>query len=288
MLATSITKSIKRVRKFLKKRPKNPSPEKVHDVRTSTRRLESILDLLTIGKPKKHLLKDLPALHKRCGKVRDMDVLTGLASSVQARPEDKQCLVELLEYLGSERSKQVKKLRKVVKRDGPSLRRELAMLSKKIDRLARSPAKDPFNTTGQKTSTLAQLASELTSPARLSKQNLHPYRLKVKELHYALQLSDQANQAELVKKLQEVKDAIGEWHDWEELVAIAADVLDEELQLGLVRQLKKISEKKFAHALTVTNELRSSYVHVKDGQRKSKVHAMPFPISVARSAMQAS
>lgn len=47
-----IQKSIKRVSKFLKKPPKNPSPEEVHDVRTSTRGLESTLKLLTISKPK--------------------------------------------------------------------------------------------------------------------------------------------------------------------------------------------------------------------------------------------
>lgn len=140
--------------------------------------------------------------------------------------------------LGSERASQAKKLKKVAKKDGPSLRRDLITLSKKIDRLAKSAAKDSFDTTTQKASTLAQLASELKSPARLSKQNLHPYRLKVKDLRYALQLSDQAKQAELVKRLGAVKDAIGEWHDWEELVAIAADVLEGGSQSGLVQQFK--------------------------------------------------
>jgi hypothetical protein len=52
-----------------------------------------------------------------------------------------------------------------------------------------------------------------------------PTALKVKELRYVLQLSEDAQKQQLVNKLGAVKDAIGEWHDWEELIAIAANAL---------------------------------------------------------------
>ena len=45
-----LQKPIRRVSKFLNKAPKNPTPEKIHDLRTSTRRLESAPDRLEIGK----------------------------------------------------------------------------------------------------------------------------------------------------------------------------------------------------------------------------------------------
>jgi CHAD domain-containing protein len=134
-----------------------------------------------------------------------MDMLTELATSVHVNAGEKQHLVELLEYLGAKRSKRAKKLRKVAKKDGPSLRRNLAALSEKIDRLVQSAAKDPCDTITRQSSALAHLASELKSPSRLNSQNLHPYRLKVKALRYALQLSDQPKEAELVSTLGDVK-----------------------------------------------------------------------------------
>ena len=78
-----LQKSIRQVSKFLKKAPKNSTPEKIHDVRTSTRRLESALDTVEIGKRglKKRLQKELRRVRKRCGKLRDMDVLTAHAIS---------------------------------------------------------------------------------------------------------------------------------------------------------------------------------------------------------------
>jgi inorganic pyrophosphatase len=45
-----VQKSIIRLRKFLKKKPKSPAPEKVHKIRTSARRLESSLEAMNVGK----------------------------------------------------------------------------------------------------------------------------------------------------------------------------------------------------------------------------------------------
>src|SRR5438874_2703059 len=54
-----------------------------------------------------------------------------------------------------------------------------------------------------------QLSLELKSPTRLNRSNLHPYRLKVKELRNLLQLSDQAGDPKFLEKLGEVKDTSG-------------------------------------------------------------------------------
>jgi len=287
-----IHKSIKRVAKFLKKSPKHPTPEKIHDVRTSTRRLESTLDTLKLGKPRKRLQRELPRLRKRCGNVRDMDVLTGLAISVEAQGDDKDCLVQVIGYLGAQRAKQAKKLRTLAKQRGPSIRRNLTRLSTKVDRLAESRKSNPSSVDTENASALADVAAKLRFPEKLSKRNLHPYRLQIKELRYVLQLSEMQNQPDLLSTLGEVKDAIGEWHDWEELVVIASDLLDDGPQASLVQQLKKIANDKFEHALAVTNRMRSTYI---DGKRrktkspraKSKGRSIPFPVSLARSAMQA-
>jgi CHAD domain-containing protein len=74
-----IQKSVRRVRKSLARAPKNPTPEKIHDLRTSARRLEATVEALGLDSKRreKRLLRDLAQVRKRAGKVRDMDVFTG-------------------------------------------------------------------------------------------------------------------------------------------------------------------------------------------------------------------
>ena len=69
---------IQKLRKSLKNFSKNPTVEEVHDLRTRTRRVESILQALDLGSGgnERRILAGLKTLRKRAGKVRDMDVLT--------------------------------------------------------------------------------------------------------------------------------------------------------------------------------------------------------------------
>lgn len=284
-------KSIKRVDKFLKQSPKHPAPEKIHHVRTGTRRIESALDTLKLGKRRKRLKRQLSGLRRHCGKVRDMDVLTGLALSVDSKPEDKDCVVQLTEYLGAQRARQNKKLRTFARKHSSLIRRDLAHISEKLDHLAKSEKSGPASTDTERASDLADIAATLRFPAKLTKGNLHPYRLQIKELQYVLQLSKMQRTPQLISTLGDVKDAIGEWHDWEELVAIASDLLDDGPQSSLVRQLNSISNKTFEHALAVTNKMRAAYIDGKNRnrptRRKANGRAIPFPVSVVHSAMQA-
>jgi len=104
-----------------------------------------------------------------------------------------------------------------------------------------------------------QLSSELQKPARLTRNNLHAYRLKVKELRNVLQLSNGTRNAKFLKRLGEIKDAIGEWHDWEELIAIAKQQLRHEGPCRLLKHFKATSDSKFKRALSVTNEFRKDH-----------------------------
>lgn len=128
-----VQKSIVRLRKFLKKKPNSPPPEKLHQIRSSARRLESSLAAMDIGKKrlKKRLERNLSALRKRLGKVRDMDVLTAHAISIASKASERECLVQLLEHLGAKRSEYTKRLRKAAKNYGPRLRNDLAKIAEK-------------------------------------------------------------------------------------------------------------------------------------------------------------
>src|SRR5438874_13230525 len=85
-----VLKPTRKLRKLLKNMPKQPAPEQVHDLRTNTRRFEAILAAISPDSTRKEksLLRELAAIRKRAGKVRDMDVLTDFAARITADGED--------------------------------------------------------------------------------------------------------------------------------------------------------------------------------------------------------
>jgi CHAD domain-containing protein len=262
-----IDKSIARLRKFLKKNPKRPAPETIHKIRTSTRRVETSLHAMDVGKKKLHkrLVRSLSTLRKRLGKVRDMDVLTGYGMSIASKASESEPLVELLEHLGTKRSEHANRLRKTAKTLGPRLRKDLRQFARKMDKAADNSGRDKssgIESNGKQEAALEELRTSLGQPARLNRSNLHSYRLKVKELRYVLQLSEEKHFEKFVNQLGAVKDAIGEWHDWEELGAVAADVVDQGPQSKLAKQLKEITDERFRKALSITKSMRKNLRHL--------------------------
>src|SRR5277367_4561435 len=92
-----------KLRKWLKHFPKDPAPSDVHALRTQARRLEANTGAFVLGaQTTRHLLKLVAPVRKAAGSVRDMDVLTAHALTLQADGEE-DCVVHLLEHLGSMR-----------------------------------------------------------------------------------------------------------------------------------------------------------------------------------------
>jgi CHAD domain-containing protein len=102
-----------------------------------------------------------------------------------------------------------------------------------------------------------QLSQELVRWPKLTAQNLHAFRLKVKQLRYVLQLSGKKD--DLVEMLGEVKDKIGEWHDWTELACIVEDVLQHSGRCEVVEQIRSGAKLRFDKAMTLANHLRQRY-----------------------------
>jgi CHAD domain-containing protein len=289
-----IQKPLRKVRKLLKKMPALPTPEDIHDFRTSSRRVEEILQVLSLdsrGKGRR-TAKALSGLRKRAGKVRDMDVLTSYATNLRHphEEEERDCSVRLLEHLGAERHKYARKFHAVTQQSAAKLNKGLKRISNKVDKVL--PAKNSaVSSKNAATSDVAaealKLVSELASASRVGKSNLHSYRLKVKELQTLLKMADSRG-AEFVNKLGEVKDAIGEWHDWEELVAIAGDVLDHGAACKLIRELKRTREQKYTRALALFQGTRRKYLREFDQRSPaSPRHSLKRPAESVLSATAA-
>jgi CHAD domain-containing protein len=256
-------KPIRKLQKSIRRLSKEISPPEVYDFRTRARRTQAVLEALGLDRRsnERRMLQDLRKLRKRAGKVRDMDVLTGFTSQLQVDGEA-DCKVQLREHLGTQRSKHAKKMRGLLEenKNNSALLKRLKRSSKRIQKLLQRAQRNGDGTAPTATAEALKLSSELADPPRLDRRNLHPYRLKVKQLRYVLEMAQNSDHAKFVEKLGEVKDAIGEWHDWEELIAIAGDVLDHRPSCGLLRDLKAISEQKYQRALQLANELRAKYV----------------------------
>ena len=255
-----INKPLRKLRKMLKRFPRRPSPDLIHDLRTRTRRIESAVRALGLDEKsnERKLLTALKPLRSNAGKVRDMDVLTSLAMNVEVGAEE-DSVVQLIEHLGAERARHVDKLRRLVSRKGKQARRRLKRSLRFIGGAQDNRAASEWSAHGL--AAARELSNELVQWPRLSAQNLHPYRLKVKELRYVLQLPDE-ERADFVKALGEVKDAIGEWHDWQELGRIAEEVLEQASGSNVLKSIGSTTAAKFKRAMRLANRVREQYLKV--------------------------
>jgi CHAD domain-containing protein len=210
-----------------------------------------------------------------------MDVLTSDVLQIEHEAEQ-DCLIQLIEYLGAKRNKDASKLRRLIKARGSRLWGRLERSFKRVDKMLRRSSSNPSDSDAIRTTMgkVIQLSTELHEPKRLTRKNLHPYRLKVKELRNILQLSEQPGDPAFYEKLGEVKDAIGDWHDWEELLKIAKQRLDHGPSCRFMRQVRETTDLKYQRALSLAAELRSHYlkpVTIREQRR-------PSPIAVFRAA----
>lgn len=287
---SQIQKPARKLRKLLRKMSSVPTSKDVHNFRTNARRLETVLETLPLAHPKKRQQLDecISKLRKRAGKVRDFDVLTDYLSGIPHDRSENDCLVRLLEYLGAQREKQARKFHRLQKQHASGLRRKLKRTSKTIEKIFPVKGDRPLKAKpiSAKVSSAALIVlSDLTEPSHLQRSNLHEYRLKVKELRNLLQMAKNSDQQPFVDRLGQVKDSIGEWHDWEVLVAIAKDVLDHGRTCGLIKNLQNTVETKFGMALRLAETMRRDDLRIRQRHEKgTSKRRPPQPASEVWSA----
>jgi CHAD domain-containing protein len=235
----------------------------VHSLRTHARRLEAAVAAVALGRNKasRRLLKLISPVRKAAGKVRDMDVLIEDVLTL-ADSHGSESMVRLVEHLARMRVKHARKLHDIVVQKRPEARKQLKQSSKMLKKAVK---KDGGDRSGEPQT----LISELGHWPDLNAANLHMFRIRIKELRYMLELSDGADPT-LMRSLGIVKDAIGEWHDWVELLRIALKVLDAEADVGNLNRLREIVREQLESAVTAANHLRERYFKNGVGARGNK------------------
>jgi len=249
-----VEKPLKKLRRQLSGFPSNPRPEQVHSLRTRTRRLEATVAALVMDQeePSRLLVKAIKPVRKAAGKVRDMDVLMRNVLTL-SNDHGSEALVRLLEHLAKVRIKSVRKLRAVIRAQESDARR----LLKKSSRLMRKKLKKE-STSMDGVAAPQILITELSHWPELNAENLHLFRIRIKELRYMLQLNPQPDE-KLVEALGEVKDSVGEWHDWIQLVKIAQKVLDPRSDRTILKHIENTGNQKFESALATAMRVRARY-----------------------------
>ncbi len=260
-----VEKPLRKLREQLKTFSSDPRPGDVHSLRTQARRLEATVAAVALGhnKASRRLLELITPVRKAAGKVRDMDVLIADVLTL-ADSHRSEGMVRLVEHLARRRVKHARKLHHIVERQRPEARRQLKQSSKMLKKAVK---KDWGDRSGEAAPQI--LISELTHWPDLNAGNLHMFRIRIKELRYMLELSDEADQT-LIGSLGKVKDAIGEWHDGVELLRIAQKVLDAEADGGNLKQLEKMVNERLESALAAANRLRERYFNGAPDARGNK------------------
>jgi CHAD domain-containing protein len=285
---SEIQASIRKLRKSLKNSSTQLAPEDVHKLRTRVRRFAALNKtlLLTHGRRSKRLMRRLKRIRQKAGRVRDMDVLTSHLAALRTEAEQT-CLTQLFEYLGANRYRYAAKLRRLLRKNGRTLRKTLRMISRELNSgEAKADAKRSTAST-EAAAHVLHMAADLAHPAQLTRANLHPYRLKVKKLRDVIAISADGGDRKFIDALGKCKDAIGEWHDWEELIGIAKSHLDHAANCSVLSDLKATSKRKLDAALSITAKLRNSYVKPEASRRrKGRTKMSPVALNVVSRLVQ--
>jgi CHAD domain-containing protein len=259
----NLQKPVRILRKSLKSLTRDPPMEAVHNLRIHARRIEAIAAALMPGQKKltRRLLKTIRPVRKAAGVVRDMDVLAGKARAL-ARDRRNRSVTCLLEYLSSAREESARELLDTVVERRNDARRGLKQFSREIEK--RFHANKPGVTTGTTANDCGgeaamKLIDELSRWPAFSAENLHAFRIRVKELRYVLQLAKDAD-LKFVNALGKVKDRIGDWHDWQQMAKIAGKALSPKDDRATLTKIDAMGKKKLAQALAAAGAMKTQHL----------------------------
>jgi len=265
-----VQKALRELGKALKCASGNPLPKQVHKLRTSARRVEAIAAALPRidAKTSRRLIRSIEPLRKTAGRVRDMDVLVANLRKL-ARDSSGHSLAQLVDHLQFIRASGAEDLEQELARKRKAARKNLKDFEHEMRAAqpsgssAHSNGRLAHTRNGQRPNgidpTAKHLAHEMAEWPPLNEENVHEFRVKIKELRYILQLDAKADAA-FVAALGSVQRSIGEWHDWQLLAEIAREFLDPAQDHALATRIDDTMHKKLTHALAAANALRREHL----------------------------
>ncbi len=268
-----------KLNRLLSRVPAHPTPEAVHQLRTTTRRVEALLEALApeADRNQRKLDRSLRRVRRRAGRIRDLDVHLGALRSLKIGRDTtrkQQLINELAERRSRQERKLLKRLDKVSIQDLRRRLRRAAQLALGPVAAGRKPS--PTSARGGRPAArpkpmVEPLAKALNMLARLAREtgpltdaNLHQFRTRCKRIRYVAEIGgDKRDVQNVVKEFKRLQDAVGAWHDWLTLTQTADELFSGASDSALLNALQNITRAKFVEALRTAADVKRTLLAVR-------------------------
>jgi CHAD domain-containing protein len=236
------------------------TPKNVHHLRTTIRRIESLISYANpdLSKKLERSLEKMADLRKRAGKVRDLDVQLGLLDAIGngSTVKDRKALAELLER---KRNRQASRLVVAVKKVQES------KFFSRIERVAEESGdmpegkNRPLAPLEEARAQLAEMAKDFSSHHAVKTSRLHDARVSLKRIRYLAELSVESEEKKnFIHELKSVQNSVGDWHDWQELTNTAEKRFSDRVNCPMLQEVRALLAARHASAISSIQHLFSS------------------------------
>lgn len=214
----------RKLSRLLRANQSAPGAKSVHQLRTTIRRIQTLAASLGEADSKAFSKFDklLTEIFERAGKVRDVDVqMQALETISLPSVEDDKSLLQ--NHLQRQRGKRQRKFASTVEKE---ISRRLPRRQRRAKALLLEAVNRPVGTSRRGIDLRKEVVPflERLRANQFDAEALHELRLELKHVRYAAEAAG-ARGSEVIALLKPVQDAIGEWHDWFNLLETADKVL---------------------------------------------------------------
>jgi CHAD domain-containing protein len=257
-------------------------PKSVHRLRTTIRRIESLVSYAhpDLDKKLERSLEKMADLRKRAGKVRDLDIQVKLLDSIGngSTEKDRKTLAALLD---KKRNRHAKRLASAVKKVQES--KFFARMHQIAQKAGATPSKvnRPLAPLEEARAQLEEMAKEFPAERTIKSGRLHEARISLKRIRYLAELAEGSpEQKSFINNLKTVQDAIGNWHDWQELSYTAEKRFFDRVNCALLCEIRTLLGARHSEAIVAINQLIASPA----GPSKKRPRSIPINRTLTQSA----
>lgn len=270
--------NVKRLEAALSVGLADPTTKAVHELRSSTRRVEAQLELLAMvsGLPTyktaaKKVQRRLIKLRRVAGKVRDCDVQEKLlkdedhqvSSAVEAPAGLDKAQDKLRKKISRTRNRCEKKLLAAVDQQLPRLTRDTEDLLKCL-----KPAAEREVPVTDLISSIQHQMERMLLSREHGEDHLHEIRKAAKRARYQCESMPGTQAAAMARRLEQLQDAGGSWHDLLDLATVCHEHFGPEHPLS--RVLEHLRDEHLDKYLTNLEDFRNGHPHRQTAAAKRK------------------
>ena len=267
------------------------TPKAVHELRSSTRRVEAQLELLAMVKGLPPYKPEAAKVHRRleklrrlAGRVRDCDVQDKLlkddghaiSSAIEAPSDLKGTQEKLRRQISKERQRHERKLIAAIERQLPKLTRDTEALLATL-----KPAKETATPVDDLLTSIEQKMQRMLRSRERGEEHLHDLRKAAKRARYQCEAMPGPSAAAMASRLEDLQDAGGAWHDLLDLTTVCHKNVGAEHPLS--RLLEHLRDERLDHYLANLDDFRKKHSDTPSApaQRKPPQRAIA-PIQLKR------